>query len=55
MTYFRCLDCLKGTDGNVATNSKGEKEGFWGFDHIGQVCDHLELERPKTGGWRAML
>ena len=44
----------------VATNAKGETEGYWGFDHIGQVADHLGLERPKSnsrseGGWRAML
>ncbi|OCK77211.1 HCCA isomerase/glutathione S-transferase kappa [Lepidopterella palustris CBS 459.81] len=39
----------------VATNFKGEKEGFWGFDHIGQMLDHLGLERPDEGGWRAML
>ena len=44
----------------VATNPKGETEGYWGFDHIGQVADHLGLERPKAGkksevGWRAML
>lgn len=39
----------------VATNSKGEKEGFWGFDHIGQMVDHLGLERPQTDGWKAML
>lgn len=39
----------------TATNSKGEKEGFWGFDHLGQVIDHLGLERPSSGGWKAML
>ncbi|KAL9128979.1 MAG: hypothetical protein Q9217_002454 [Psora testacea] len=44
----------------VATNVKGQKEGYWGFDHIAQVADHLGLERPKPGsasegGWRAML
>ena len=39
----------------AATNSKGEKEGFWGFDHIGQMIDHLGLERPQTDGWKAML
>jgi len=39
----------------VATNVKGEKEGFWGFDHLGQVVDYLELERPKSRGWKAML
>jgi 2-hydroxychromene-2-carboxylate isomerase len=37
------------------TNSKGETEGFWGVDHLGQVTDFLGLERPKTGGWKAML
>ncbi|MCJ1366304.1 hypothetical protein MMC16_005432 [Acarospora aff. strigata] len=44
----------------VATNADGKKECYWGFDHIGQVVDHLGLERPKAGsasegGWRAML
>ena len=43
-----------------ATNAQGQKEGYWGFDHIAQVADHLGLERPKPesaneGGWRAML
>lgn len=44
----------------VATNSKGETKGYWGFDHIGQLADHLGLEKPRPGsksegGWRAML
>jgi len=44
----------------VATDSEGEKESYWGFDHIAQVADHLGLERPKPGssqegGWKAML
>lgn len=39
----------------TVTNSKGEKEGFWGFDHLGQVVEFLGLEKPKNGGWRAML
>ncbi|KAF2669661.1 putative 2-hydroxychromene-2-carboxylate isomerase [Microthyrium microscopicum] len=39
----------------VATNKKGETEAFWGFDHLGQVADHLGLERPLQDGWRAML
>ena len=38
----------------VATNSKGEKEGFWGFDHLGQVVEHLGLERTGEG-FKAML
>jgi 2-hydroxychromene-2-carboxylate isomerase len=40
----------------TATNAKGETEGFWGVDHLGQMCDFLGLERPRDGkGWRAML
>jgi len=42
----------------TAVNRKGEKESFWGFDHIGQVANHLGLEKPragKEGGWRAVL
>ncbi|GAB1737688.1 hypothetical protein NU219Hw_g2101t1 [Hortaea werneckii] len=38
----------------VATDVQGRKEGFWGFDHLGQVVDHLGLERVG-GGYRAML
>ncbi|KAK5124074.1 hypothetical protein LTR85_002271 [Meristemomyces frigidus] len=38
----------------VATNAAGEKAGFWGFDHLGQVIEHLGLER-KEDGFRAML
>jgi len=37
----------------VATNTKGETQGYWGFDHLGQVMDHLGLERGKET--RAML
>ncbi|KAI9818110.1 MAG: hypothetical protein M1827_000735 [Pycnora praestabilis] len=44
----------------IATNAEGKEESYWGFDHLGQVIDHLELERPKRGsategGWRTML
>ncbi|KAJ4334594.1 hypothetical protein N0V87_006739 [Didymella glomerata] len=39
----------------VATNSKGETEGFWGVDHMGQLTDFLGLERPSGKGWRALL
>lgn len=38
----------------TATNAKGEVEGFWGIDHLGQVIDHLGLER-KGEGFRAVL
>jgi hypothetical protein len=33
----------------------GEKEAFWGVDHIGQVVEHLELPRKDEPGLRAML
>ncbi|KAF9692482.1 hypothetical protein EKO04_009484 [Ascochyta lentis] len=39
----------------VATNAKGETEGFWGVDHMGQLTDHLGLERPSGRGWKALL
>lgn len=39
----------------VCENDKGEKEGFWGVDHLGVVLDFLGLEKPRAGGWRAML
>ncbi|KAF1998024.1 HCCA isomerase/glutathione S-transferase kappa [Amniculicola lignicola CBS 123094] len=39
----------------VATNERGETEKFWGVDHLGQLCDHLGLERPGGRGWRALL
>jgi len=38
----------------ITTNAQGEKEGFWGFDHLGQVVDHLGLEREGEG-YKAML
>ena len=39
------------------TNAKGETEGFWGFDHLGQVVRFLELdgEVDGTGPVRAVL
>lgn len=37
-------------------NDRGEKEGFWGVDHLGAVLDFLGLEKPAgRGGWKAML
>ncbi|KAF2084260.1 HCCA isomerase/glutathione S-transferase kappa [Saccharata proteae CBS 121410] len=39
----------------IATNKDGKTESFWGFDHLGQVTDYLGLERPSSGGWKAML
>ena len=37
------------------TNSKGETEGFWGVDHLGQVADFLGLDRALEKGFRATL
>ncbi|TKX26241.1 DSBA-like thioredoxin domain-containing protein 1 [Elsinoe australis] len=37
----------------MATNAKGETEGFFGFDHLGQVIEHLGLERGDS--LRSML
>lgn len=39
----------------VAENDKGEREGFWGVDHLGCLLDFMGLEKPKAGGWKAML
>ncbi|KAF2098557.1 HCCA isomerase/glutathione S-transferase kappa [Rhizodiscina lignyota] len=39
----------------ICTNRSGEKEGFWGVDHLAQVVDFLGLERPTSKGWRALL
>jgi 2-hydroxychromene-2-carboxylate isomerase len=39
----------------VCENDEGEREGFWGVDHLGVVLDFLGLEKPRAGGWRAML
>ncbi|KAJ5142898.1 uncharacterized protein N7515_001685 [Penicillium bovifimosum] len=37
------------------TNSKGETEGFFGVDHLGQVADFLGLDRALDQGFRAAL
>lgn len=39
----------------VATNEKGETEGFWGVDHMGMMCDHLGIERPEGKGFKSLL
>jgi 2-hydroxychromene-2-carboxylate isomerase len=39
----------------VASNRKGEMEGFWGFDHLGQICEFMGLEKPRSGGWKSVL
>ncbi|KAB8239719.1 putative 2-hydroxychromene-2-carboxylate isomerase [Aspergillus alliaceus] len=37
------------------TNTKGETEGFWGIDHLGQVADFLGLDRGSEKGFKAVL
>ncbi|RMZ92667.1 hypothetical protein DV736_g121, partial [Chaetothyriales sp. CBS 134916] len=37
------------------TNEKGEVQGFWGFDHLGQVIRFLGLDKGNDAGLRALL
>jgi len=39
----------------VATNAEGQTEAFWGVDHLGQVVEHLGLDRKQEPGMRALL
>jgi len=39
----------------VATNVKGETQGFWGVYHIGQVLHFLGIERGESNGLKALL
>lgn len=39
----------------AVTNAEGKTEKYWGIDHLGQVCNHLGLERPGTPGFKALL
>lgn len=41
----------------TCTNAKGETEGFWGVDHLGQVVQFLGLDGGKSGnkGWKSVL
>ncbi|CAG8981555.1 hypothetical protein HYALB_00013941 [Hymenoscyphus albidus] len=39
----------------VVVNEKGERDTFWGVDHLGLVVRHLGLERPGSGGWKAFV
>ncbi|OAA55969.1 Thioredoxin-like fold protein [Niveomyces insectorum RCEF 264] len=39
----------------VCTNATGQTESFWGVDHLGQVTQFLGLQKPRDGGWRAVL
>ena len=39
-----------------AINRDGISETYWGFDHLGQVIDHLGLSVPRLEAqWRLML
>jgi len=39
----------------IATNAAGHKDVFWGFDHLGQVIDFLDVQRPSDRSWSTML
>ncbi|KAI9744968.1 MAG: hypothetical protein M1818_001895 [Claussenomyces sp. TS43310] len=40
----------------VCTNTAGQTEGFWGFDHLGQVAKFLGIDSLKQSDrWRAVL
>ncbi|KAK4499906.1 hypothetical protein PRZ48_008092 [Zasmidium cellare] len=39
----------------VAENEKGEKEGFWGVDHIGQLLEFLGVEPSGEKGYKSLL
>ncbi|KUI67231.1 Glutathione s-transferase kappa 2 [Cytospora mali] len=39
----------------ICENNRGERGSFWGVDHVGVVLDFLGLEKPRAGGWKAML
>lgn len=39
----------------VATNEKGETEGFFGVDHLAQLALFLGLDREVDRGFRALM
>lgn len=39
----------------VCENEKGQKEGFWGLNHLGVRLDFLGIEKPRTRPWKALL
>ncbi|KAF2168896.1 hypothetical protein M409DRAFT_20910 [Zasmidium cellare ATCC 36951] len=39
----------------VAENEKGEKEGFWGVDHMGQLLEFLGIEPSGEKGYKSLL
>jgi 2-hydroxychromene-2-carboxylate isomerase len=39
----------------VCTRSDGQRQSFWGVDHLGRLAAFLELEKPATGKWRSLL
>ena len=38
-----------------AVNSKGEKQGFWGINHLGLMIEFLGLERGGDRAFRSLL
>ncbi|RAK74641.1 thioredoxin-like protein [Aspergillus fijiensis CBS 313.89] len=39
----------------ACTSPAGEKEGFWGVDHLGLAAEFLELDVGMEGGFRVMM
>ncbi|KAJ5593441.1 hypothetical protein N7537_010345 [Penicillium hordei] len=37
------------------TNPQGEKEGFWGIDHLGRLVDFLQLDTSLDKSFRVLL
>lgn len=54
-TDFAFAEGAFGLPWMVCENDRGEKEGFWGCDHLGCVLDFLGIEKPSSGSWKAML
>lgn len=36
-------------------NAQGEKEGFWGIDHLGRLVDFLQLDASLDKSFRVLL
>lgn len=36
-------------------NAQGEKEGFWGIDHLGRLVDFLQLDDSLDKSFRVLL
>jgi len=39
----------------VCTRSDGQRESFWGVDHLGRLAAFLQLDKPTAGKWKSLL